>query len=52
MSVENLKKRNSKCGFFGNDREIPEGRKVVVTDDNIDQWLAAHFNMKLDQVPT
>ena len=51
MSFENLKKLNSKYGFFFKEKPIPGGKKILVTESNIDQWLAAHFGMKPDNVP-
>ena len=33
-------------------RVIPEGRKVVMSEEVLDSWLAAHYGITPDNVPT
>jgi hypothetical protein len=30
---------------------LPEDRKLLMTEENIDTWLAAHFGLTLDKIP-
>ena len=50
MRVKYLRERNS--GWFnGLDEEIPDGKKLVIEDWTIDQWLLSHYNLKLEDIP-
>jgi len=38
--------------YFGKDKQIPEGRKLVMTEPVLDTYLAAHYGIdSLDKVP-
>jgi len=45
-----LKSANSR-GYFGHEKLIPSDRKLIVTDEVIDSWLAAHWGLTLDKIP-
>ena len=50
MRVKYLRERNS--GWFnGLDEEIPDGKKLVIDDRTIDEWLIAHYHLTLDDIP-
>ena len=49
---QSIKDANSDCGWFGKDVPVPEGRTVLATQDTVDSWLAAHYGMKLENVPS
>ena len=38
-------------GILGKDREIPAGRRAIVTDLALDTWIGAHYGLKLDNLP-
>jgi len=52
-----VKETNQDHTFFGNDKEtnqkgVPEGRKLVITDELLNEWLASHWSgLSLDDVP-
>ena len=38
-------------GILGNDRQIPKDQKLVVTDIALENWIAAHYGISLDNIP-
>ena len=50
-SPEKIKERYFKGGIFGQDEPIKTGRKLVATEESIDQWLAAHYGLTIDTMP-
>ena len=51
-SVKELVKENNDLGYFGHDQPIPSGKKLLMTDPALDGWLAAHYNMNPDKIPS
>ena len=35
----------NECGYFGHEKEIPKGKKLIVTEEIMDCWLASHYGM-------
>ena len=44
-------KIKNRLEWFGNDQEIPEHYKLVVTNDVMNKWLASHWGIGIDGVP-
>lgn len=51
-SIKQLVQENNDFGYFGHDQPIPSGKKLLMTDPALDGWLAAHYNMNPDNVPS
>lgn len=37
--------------YFGHEKEIPAGKKLVVTEEVMDNWIASHWGMSLENIP-
>ena len=33
------------------DKPIPEDKKILATDEELDKWIASHYGMTLDNLP-
>jgi hypothetical protein len=42
---------NNAFGYFGHEKPIPKDKKVVVTEEVMDHWIASHWGMTLDNIP-
>ena len=42
---------NNAFDFFGHEKEIPVGKKLIVTEEVMDNWIAAHWGFSLENVP-
>ena len=40
-----------KYKFFGNEKPIPDGRKLLVTEEAMGSWLASHWGLTIDTAP-
>jgi len=45
---DEYRKANNESHYFGKDDEIPESRRLLVTDEVMDTWLASHYDITLD----
>ena len=51
LGYEQLRERNNSDGYFGREEPLPADRKLVITDEVIDSWLAAHWDLAIDKIP-
>lgn len=42
---------NNMYEFFGHEKPIPDGKKLIVTEEVMDNWIAAHWGFTLENVP-
>ena len=51
MCMTNIKKDVGLKSLFFKDKEKPAEKKVLVTDEEADNWLASHYGVSIDAVP-
>lgn len=51
MSMANIAKDTGLKALFFKDSVKPAGHKVLVTDEEADNWLASHYGVNIDSVP-
>ena len=42
---------NNTYEFFGYEKEIAEGKKLIVTEEVMDNWIASHWGLNLENIP-
>ena len=51
MSIENIKKVLGPANLFFKEPAVSENKKILVTEEEHDKWLGAHYGLTADNVP-
>ena len=51
IGFEDYRAQNNDYGWFGKDKEIGPDRKLLVTEEVMDSWLASHWGFDLSYIP-
>lgn len=51
MSMENIIKYSQRFNLFWKDDKFPEDKRIVATEQEMDRWIAHHYNLTLENIP-
>ena len=52
IGYDHLIQNYNQYGYFGHEKPIPKGKKLVVNEEVMDSWLAAHYGLQVHEVPS